>query len=132
VLGYNVERQKFVLSRLGMPQVNWQNMALALFWISGAIVFVLTLFMLRKNGWRRRRDPVARAYERFCRMLAKVGVARLPHEGPLAFSTRAQAARPDLARVIEQISLLYADLRYGAALDRRVNELEQLVRTLHV
>jgi transglutaminase-like putative cysteine protease len=132
VLGYNVERQKFVLSRLGMPQVNWQNMALALFWISGAIVFVLTLFMLRKNGWRPRRDPVAKAYERFCRMLAKVGVARLPHEGPLAFSARAQAARPDLARVIEQISLLYADLRYGAALDRRVNELEQLVRTLHV
>jgi hypothetical protein len=50
VLGYNVERQKSFLSGLGMPDVSWQNMAMALFWSSGAVVIAIALLMLYTRG----------------------------------------------------------------------------------
>ncbi|MEZ5580463.1 MAG: DUF4129 domain-containing protein [Candidatus Competibacteraceae bacterium] len=65
--------------------------------------------------WRRRgtRDPVARAWQRFCARLARRGLARGPHEGPLDFTERVAASRPELASSVREIGRLYAALRYG-------------------
>jgi protein-glutamine gamma-glutamyltransferase len=60
-----------------------------------------------------RPDPVIAAYTRFCKQLARSGVARHPSEGPEAFRKRAIASRPELAQPISSISARYIRLRYG-------------------
>lgn len=57
-----------------------------------AMVVALSGFGLIFAGlrWRSQfsRDPVARSWQRFCTRLARRGLARSPHEGPLAFVER--------------------------------------------
>lgn len=44
--------------------------------------------------------------------MARQGLARLPHEGPLTYAQRVSAARPDLATTVQQIIELYVQTRY--------------------
>jgi transglutaminase-like putative cysteine protease len=113
VLGYNDQRQQRFLSGVGFGPVDWRGMTVAL-----VIALVLVacaaagLHLLRR--WRRR-DPLARTYEAFCRKLARQGLARQPHEGPLAFTERIARARPELAIQARGIGRLYALQRYGGS-----------------
>ena len=68
VVGYNVERQRDFLSRLGMPSPSWEKLAMALFWLVGLVVAVFSLWMLRRSHDA---DPVARSWQRFCAKLAR-------------------------------------------------------------
>jgi transglutaminase-like putative cysteine protease len=126
VLGYNVERQKFVLSRLGIPDANWQDMALALFWSSGAVVASIALLMLYTRT-KKRRDSALSAYNLFCAALAKRGVGREPSEGPMDFAARAKSALPQSADTIELIASLYANTRYGVPTTSELRKLQALV-----
>ena len=114
VLGYNAQRQRDLMSRVGMGGVSWRTLAVLLAIFSGAVTAALAFLML---GARRQqaRDPIERAYERFCRALAETGLARAPHEGPLDYGARVGAARPDLAGKVNAVVELYAGLRYGAS-----------------
>jgi transglutaminase-like putative cysteine protease len=114
VVGYNIDRQRELLSRLGMPSPSWEKMAMTLFWLVGVVVAVLSLWMLRRG---REQDPVARAWRRFCRKLARRGTERGRAEGPYAFAARAAAEQPHVAADVAEISELYVRLRYGAAPD---------------
>jgi transglutaminase-like putative cysteine protease len=127
VVGYNLERQRDLLSRLGMPSPSWEKLAMALFWLVGLVVAVFSLWMLRRSHDE---DPVAKAWRKFCGKLARRGTERRASEGPRAFATRAAAEQPHLASPVGEISDLYVRLRYGAApdpalvatLQRRVRE----------
>jgi transglutaminase-like putative cysteine protease len=57
-------------------------------------------------------DPLARAYARLCRKLARI-VPRAAHEGPLAFAAALDARRPDLRHSFQPLIERYAELRYG-------------------
>lgn len=123
VIGYNVERQRELLSRLGMPAPDWQNMALALLWGLGLVVLGLWLWLLRRVL---RADPAQAAWQHFCAKLKR----QLPYracEGPLDYAARAAKRLPQLAAQIQDIAHCYADLRYG-----RKNDPAQLalLRTL--
>jgi protein-glutamine gamma-glutamyltransferase len=59
-----------------------------------------------------RPDPLARAYARLCRKLARI-VRRAPHEGPLAFGAALVAKRPELRTSVLPLLERYAELRYG-------------------
>ena len=110
VVDYRRQHQEGLLHKLGFDTIEWSRVLLVL---GGACVLVLLGYVM----WSRRtprRDPISRLYARFCRKLARAGIARAPHEGPLAFSERAAAARPDLASNIETITARYLDVRYGA------------------
>ena len=72
VLGYNVERQFSLLTRMGMESVTWQKMALNMLGGVAFLVVLLTLFLLCRL-YARSSDPVQREYARFCRKLAKKG-----------------------------------------------------------
>jgi hypothetical protein len=113
VLGYNDQRQKELLRKLGLDRFGWQG-AVAI--MAGAIALVLAgvaiQLGLRARG---RPDRVVRAYQRYCRRLERVGLGRAPQEGPWNFARRAAAARPDLAPAIDEITALYVGLRYGTA-----------------
>ncbi|MDG4561336.1 MAG: DUF3488 and transglutaminase-like domain-containing protein [Candidatus Competibacter sp.] len=110
VLAYGPDRQKEFLSGLGFGPVDWAEMTVAM-------TVTLGGFGLLVIGWRwhRRgtRDPVARAWQRFFARLARRGLARGPHEGPLDFTERVAASRPELAASVREIGRLYAALRYG-------------------
>lgn len=122
VLGFDERRQRDLLRRVGLSTPTWETMGAAMLVGTGLVLLGFTALML----WRlrqRRDDPVQRAYVRFCRRLARRGLARAPAEGPRDFSRRVAAARPDLAVAVAAITRLYTDLRYGrggdaAALDR--------------
>jgi len=59
------------------------------------------------------RDPVQRAYERLCRRMGGVGLARIPSEGPEAYACRVSQLRPDLAATVSALCRDYSTLRYG-------------------
>jgi protein-glutamine gamma-glutamyltransferase len=126
VIGYDTERQRDLLTRLGMPAPSWQNIAVALFWTLGLAVLLLWLWLLRRVTYA---DPAQIAWQRFCAKLRRRNIARRPHEGPLDFAARAAKARPRRAEEIHAIAGLYAQLRYGSVTgERQLAQLRTLVR----
>ena len=111
VLGYGEDRQRSLLARIHASLATWAGMAVALAALLLAGLAGVALYLLWQAA-KNRADPAQAAYARFCRRLARLGIARLPHEGPLDFSRRAGQARPALATRISHITQLYLDLRY--------------------
>lgn len=112
VLGYNTERQFAFLTRLGMEDITWQKMALNMLAGVALLVGIFTLLMLRRLA-ARQTDAVQAAWLKVCRKLAKAGLPRAPHEGPMDYAARVAAAHPDLTEDIYDIAARYASLRYG-------------------
>jgi transglutaminase-like putative cysteine protease len=128
VLGYNPERQRWVLSRVGIDDATWRTLGLALVAVTALITLLLAPLMLRTLRTRVG-DPVMRAYQRFCTKLGRKGLPRGPAEGPLQYAARLARARPELATHVESITRLYVALRYGRRSDESsLRELEERVR----
>jgi hypothetical protein len=76
-----------------------------------------------------RREASLVAWDRFCAKLASAGLARQPHEGPLDYLARIQAARPRQAAEAEEITRRYVEARYGGGATReQLRKLASLVR----
>jgi hypothetical protein len=126
VLAYGPDRQKEFLSGLGFGPMDWGRMTVAM-------MVALSGFGVLYAGWRWRsrlaRDPVARAWQRFCARLARRGLARGATEGPLAFAERVASRRPELAQSVGEIARRYAALRYGPVAPlAEVRQLQRLAR----
>lgn len=113
VLGYNPERQREVLRRLGLQQPDWRSMATVLGTATAVMLLGLTLWSL---GRRPPRDPVQQAWQHFCTRAARLGPARLAWEGPRDYAARLGRERPRLADLAAEAANLYIALRYGPAL----------------
>jgi transglutaminase-like putative cysteine protease len=110
VLGYDMQRQRDFLQKLGMEAPDWRKMTAWLAVLCGAVLLILTAAML----WRRPpADPALRQWQRFSRRLARRGLARHDWEGPDDYAQRLAAALPAKAPEISRIADLYAGLRYG-------------------
>ncbi len=112
VLGYNPERQRNFLSRVGFDDATWRTMATVLLGSTGVVLLMLTgllLFKLRSKQI----DPVQRAWQSFCRKLARRGAARYKSEGPVTYAQRISHQFPQKAGEVSTISDLYVQLRYG-------------------
>jgi transglutaminase-like putative cysteine protease len=130
VLGYNPDRQREMLSFIGMDAASWQSLALALFWGVAGVVAMLALWLMRRLSLD---DPVQRQWRRFCNKLGRAGLMRGTSEGPLDFAERAAARFPRQAAQVRGISALYADLRYGRQANRAgVKRLGQLIAGLRL
>jgi transglutaminase-like putative cysteine protease len=126
VLGYNPERQRDLMSSIGMRDADWRTLTATLFAFLGAMTLVLLAWSLKRMA---RPDPVQRAWRAFCRKLAARGLERSPSEGPRDFATRAARALPAARRSILRIGALYIALRYGAhATQPGVARLRRMVR----
>lgn len=112
VLGYNPERQRDLLSSLGLKEPDWRSMTAVLSVLCGAVMLGLTAWILRN---RLKLDPTLAAWRRFTARLAQRGIAWQSWEGPLAFAERAAQRAPGHAERIREIAALYARLRYGPA-----------------
>ena len=113
VLGYSPERQRSLLSNVGVDNATWEKLATILFGLAGVIVAMLTALALRQVR-ARVRDPVKIAYLRFCNKLRRKGLPREPAEGPVDYARRVGQARPELAPTVAAITRLYVALRYSA------------------
>ncbi|MBA3902575.1 MAG: DUF3488 domain-containing protein [Rhodocyclaceae bacterium] len=116
VLGYNPQRQRELLSRLGMREPDWQSMTAALAVLSGLLMLALTAWALRR---RIRLDPALRAWNRLSCKMAGIGLARYAWEGPADYARRVAEARPELAMEMERVAALYISLRYDRRKSRR-------------
>ena len=126
VLGYSPERQRQFLSSMGMSEPSWEHMALTLFWCIGALIALLTAWLLRRI---RRLELVQRLWLKFCTKFDRRGCARAAHEGPADFVERMAARFPARAERIRAIGERYIALRYGARADARLlAEFRRLVR----
>jgi len=126
VLGYNPDRQREVLSWLGVPKPDWQTMAMMLFWGVAGVLLAIALGLVRSI---RRDDPAQRVWLRFCGKLRRAGLTRASSEGPLDFASRVVGRLPLRAAAVRTIVELYVDLRYGPPGNRHsVSRLKYLVR----
>lgn len=110
VLDYTQERQEGLMRDMGFENVTRAGLVSALGALLATVLAVLALIM-----WRAERDadPVRAAYERFCRKLARIGLRRDAHEGPVDFAQRCGHARPDLKPAIDAVTRAYVGLRYA-------------------
>jgi protein-glutamine gamma-glutamyltransferase len=114
VLGYGPDRQLALLARLGLPGADWRALVAWLMVLITAIMLALAFWL----ALRLRAPPEPRAlrlYRDFCDRLARVGLARAPHEGPRDFAERVATQRPVLAADVRRITRLYTALRYEPA-----------------
>jgi len=63
--------------------------------------------------YQHRAEPVVAAYDRFCRKLARSGLTRAPHEGPIDFLERIRRERPATATDAAPVFEAYVRLRYA-------------------
>ena len=131
VLGYNPEKQREALSRLGMTDPDWRKLAAALGISAGTLLLALVAWM----AYRRPRASLEqRAWKRFCAALGRHGIVRADWEGPLDLAARTAQAEPGLAALTRRGALAYARLRYGpvdtAEKMAALNELEECTRRL--
>jgi len=124
VLGYDPQRQRELLEKLGMHAPNWQTMIATLALLLGAALLLLAAALL----WQRPHpDRVQRLWLTFCRRLARRGLLRHPWEGPRDYALRAAAAFPSLAADIDSIATLYARLRYSTPDTDQTRELSRRI-----
>jgi hypothetical protein len=110
VVGLSSSRQQSILQTLGLGALREYGLAIALTLGAAAVLSLLLIALTRS---RYPRDPLERLYRTFCNRLSRVGLSRRENEGPLDFSRRVAAARPDLTRPVESFIALYLPLRYG-------------------
>lgn len=124
VLGYNPQRQRELLEKLGMVSPDWRSMTATLAVLCGLVLLALTGWLL----WQRPRlDPAERLWRKLSHRLGKRGLARRPWEGPQDYARRVAAAQPAIAAEIDRIAMLYAGLRYGSLQPPQLDELRRRI-----
>jgi len=114
VVKFDFETQLRLLERLGIRSpdaraLGWTFMLALCLWLT------VIAWHVGRSMRPARADPLARAYARLCRKLARI-VPRAPHEGPLAFGAALIARRPEVRTAVLPLLERYAELRYGPPL----------------
>ena len=121
ILGYNPQRQRDVLSRIGLDEPDWKKMMMTLGALCGIVLSLVALwtFYQRKNV-----TPEQQAWQRFCDRLAQRGIRRFDWEGPLAFAERAGQTWPEIAALAREAALCYAEIHYGTGKQEMLKQLK--------
>jgi hypothetical protein len=112
VVQFGAAQQRWLLEKLNFEDAGWEYLVVGLVLALVGFFLVLTAYL----AWKfrpRSRDPIAHVYEQMCRKLAKLGLPRLPHEGPNDYVARVAQLRPDLAPQLTELRTVYVGLRYG-------------------
>ena len=112
VVKFDFQAQLGLLERLGIDSPDLAHLA----WGFAIALIGWSLWI----GWQvgrvapaARPDRLARAYTQLCKKLARSGVPREPHQGPLAYAEAVCEKRPDLAPQVRALAAAYARLRFG-------------------
>ena len=130
VVEFNGAAQLRLLEWLGVSQPDWRALTVLLV-TSLIVVMTLIGLHLRRAMLGAPADPVRREYDRFCARLARHGVRRGAHEGPLDFARRIAEQHPTLAQVTNAVTASYVQLRYDrSASGATLQELRRLARSV--
>jgi transglutaminase-like putative cysteine protease len=110
ILGYDPQRQRDLLARLGLPDADWRSLATLLGAFCSLLVAGLMVWAIYQ---RPRRDPVLRLWHQALRHLARRQVDCAPWETPLALARRVEQQRPELAAPFQRVVDAYLLARYG-------------------
>ena len=110
VLGYSTRKQLELLAGFGIDAGNLRSLSLGMLVLVGILLGLTGVWVGRRPSPT---DPVLRIYRRYCRKLARSGIAPRPGEGPLDFGTRVSTLRPRLRDPVRRITDLYVALRYA-------------------
>ena len=135
VVGFNYRAQLDLLRALGIQSPELRD--------AGWAFAVALLAWLAWVSWQLAREPGApppdrlgRAYARLCRKLARTGLTRAPHQGPLFYSQLLMQHRPDLTAEVRPLFEQYAALRYGppspSSPERNLRAFERAVSRLSI
>ena len=110
VIGYDQDQQRQLLYSLGGQRATPWTFAVVLAGLA-AVLFLgyLALLLHRQH---RATDPTLRAYQRFVRKLARIGIHKHPAQGPLDFARKAAALCRQSSH-IHAVTRLYIRIRYG-------------------
>lgn len=131
VVGFNYRTQLDLLGALGfhspeLRDAGWMFAAALLAWLAWVA------WQFGKQPGPPRPDRLGRAYQRLCRKLARIGLPRAPHQGPLAYAQVITQSRPDLSALVRPLLDEYAELRFGQPVGRDLRSFEQAVARLSV
>jgi len=113
-VGYSLQTQQDVLSKIGLAVGSWKWMIIGLFFGSGLAVFMgVFVFYRIWNRASANMDRIQRDYLLLCEKLARIDIPRKPGQGPQNYSKKVVLARPDLAEPVNRLIRLYIQLRYG-------------------
>ena len=126
VVEFNRDRQRALWRE-------WKIDAFAPWEIVGGGATALVLWAAAVLAWfavrRKRQERALTLWDAACRRLARAGLPRLSHEGPLAFAQRASRRWPQFEIALRAIGESFATLRYGET-EHRERERRALVATL--
>jgi protein-glutamine gamma-glutamyltransferase len=111
VVDFNYQRQRALWRDLSFDLFAPWQVVVAVMSAAGLWGAAVLLWLARR---RRRKERALVLWEDVCRRLARAGLPRQSHEGPLAFSQRAATRWPQFAIVRAAIGEAYAKLRYGS------------------
>ena len=114
VLGYDPQRQREFLARLGLPDADWQRLTSLLGIVSSLLLAAITAWTLYQKP---RHDPATRLWHKALRHLARRQVNCAPWETPLALARRLEEERPELAAAFKPVVAAYLQARYGTGHD---------------
>lgn len=135
VVKFDYTTQLDVLGRLGLhfhdsSGLGWAFAAALLGWLA------VIAWQFGRSARPARPDPLARAYLRLCGKLARTGLERAAHQGPLAYGAALRTAVPPVGDDAHELLARYAQLRFGvpaaATHARDVGEFALAVRRLHL
>lgn len=109
VLGYNPERQKELLDKLGLNNPGWKTLVTALMVTMTVLLLLLAAWTFRP---RRDRDQARVIWKKAIRRLESRGVSCPPWETPLALAQRLNHEVPDLAPPVLLLAQLVMAARY--------------------
>jgi len=116
VVGFNQDRQRGMFEGIGIPNVDWQTIAI---WLIGGVFVTgggVGMFLLART-YRNRKSPLDAAFERFCAQMARQGVARDLTEGPVDFLKRIERETPQAYPEAKDVIDAYVEARYAPSAD---------------
>jgi len=110
ILGYNNKRQKAFFAAIGIPEITWQGLSQLLFSILAVLTGLLAFIVFSNPS--KKQNEVQNNYLKFLKKLKKYNLVKIESEGAHNFSQRIITKLPERKNTIEQITLLYQQLRY--------------------
>jgi transglutaminase-like putative cysteine protease len=125
VISYGPDRQALFLKKFGVKNINLHLLGLLLVFTVTIMLAVIAIWMFRQ--YQPTRDRARKLYDRFCYKLARIGVRRMPYEGPVDFAARVSKKHGQMAGIVKRITGLYISARYGSQI-HKLAVLEKEVR----
>ncbi len=120
VLGYDRNRQSFLLNRIGIGELDEEELLTGLVVLIVIVMVIISLSLFHQV--RKRYDTARHLYDKYRKRLMRAGIRIYDYEGPRDLAMRAGRIRSDLKEAINEITDSYIRIRY----DNCIEDLESL------